>query len=121
MLSARRAGSSTRSSGHLHHAQRICPLGQQLRLARLGVLQMLVLDVAVAADVLGDAGDLGRQPDVARVERGEQAVDGAQVVLDQAALGPAFGGVAEYVEYAAAQPAQDRKSTRLNSSHVKIS
>ena len=72
-------------SGHLHHTQRVVPLRQQLGFARLGRVQVVFLDVPVAADVLGDRGDLRGQVDVAAVQRAQQAVDGGEVLLDQAA------------------------------------
>ena len=54
----RGSGSASRS------ARRIAPLREQLRLARLGVGEVAILHVAVAADELGDRGDLGGEIDV---------------------------------------------------------
>src|SRR3546814_734619 len=67
------------------------------------------LDVAVAADLLGDAGDLGGDVDIAAVEGVEQAADRLLVIGDQLALHLPFFGVAEYIERAAAQAAQLRE------------
>src|SRR5690606_6335510 len=73
-------------SGGLHDPQRVVPLAQQLGLACPGRVQVRFLDVAVAADVLGDAGDLRGEVDVARVQLLQQPAHGAFVVLDQLAL-----------------------------------
>src|SRR3546814_8348881 len=41
----------------LHDPQRVPPFGQQLDFARPGLVQVRFLDVAVAADVFGNAGE----------------------------------------------------------------
>src|SRR5690606_6505424 len=97
------------ASGRLHHPQRVVPFLQQFGLARLGLVQVRVLDVAVAADVLGDAGDVGGEVDVARVQPLQQHRHGLLVFADQGALAAAFGGVAEQVQRSAAQAAQFRQ------------
>src|SRR5690606_37882207 len=93
----------------LHDPQRIVPLPQQFGFAGLGLVQVRFLDVAVAADLLGDAGDLGREADVAAVEPVQQPADGALVVVDQLALHAPLGGAAEHVERATAQEPQLRQ------------
>src|SRR4249919_2183650 len=96
-------------SGDLYDPQRIAPFLQQLDFAFLGLVQVLFLDVAVAADVFRNRGDLGGEVDVAAVERTEQAVDRGEVIDDQLALHPALLGPAEDVERTATQEAQLRQ------------
>src|SRR5688500_13580212 len=93
-------------SGELHDPKRIARLLQQLRFARLGLVQVLFLDVAVAADVLRNRGDLRRETDVAAVELAEQAFDRREVIDDQLALHLPLLGAAEDVEGGTAQLAQ---------------
>src|SRR5690606_13716446 len=93
-------------SGGLHDPQRVVPLAQQLGLACPGRVQVRFLDVAVAADVLGDAGDLRGEVDVARVQLLQQPAHGAFVVLDQLALHAPLFGAPEHVQRPAAQEAQ---------------
>ncbi len=54
--------------GDLHHSQRIAPLHQQLGFTLLRRVQVFFLDVSVAADVFGDAGDLGGKANIAAVQ-----------------------------------------------------
>src|SRR6185503_15063121 len=60
------------------------------------------LDVAEAADLLRDRGDLHRERMVRGREPREQPLDGGLVRADQGALGAALGGVAEDIERGAA-------------------
>src|SRR5690606_38003778 len=61
------------------------------------------LDVPVAADLLGQAGepDRGRQP--ADVQAGQQPAQVLLVLVDQAALGAPFLGATERIEHCTAQ------------------
>src|SRR5690348_6364172 len=70
---------------------------------------MRVLDMTVAANVLGHAGDIDRERKVAAFELAEQLVDRGEVFADQRALYPALGSFAEDIERAAAQAAQFRQ------------
>jgi len=96
---------SVASSGRLHDMQRlrVAPRCQQRRFTRLGFVQVRFLDVAVAADVLGDAGDVHRQCQPARIQAVDQFLQGLLVVTDQLTLAATFLGVTEHVEAAAAQ------------------
>lgn len=76
------------TSCRLHHMQRlwIAPLRQQRSFARLGFLQMRMLDVAIAANVLRNAGDLRSQADVIGIQPFQQHVHGCKVIGNQLAL-----------------------------------
>src|SRR3546814_12294160 len=75
LLPQGRAGGGGGVSRSLHDPQRVVPLRQQFGFARLRLVQVRFLDVAVAADVLRDGGDFGGEVDVAAVECVEQAAD----------------------------------------------
>src|SRR6266542_3826865 len=75
----------------------------QLGLLRLRRLEMALLDVAVAADLFGNAGELYRERVVVRREPRQQLVDQRLVVGDELALALAFRGFAEDVERGPAQ------------------
>src|SRR3546814_20620335 len=63
-----RSGGGWGVSRSLHDPQRVVPLRQQFGFARLRLVQVRFLDVAVAADVLRDGGDFGGEVAVAAVE-----------------------------------------------------
>src|SRR5690349_1595049 len=63
---------------HLHDPKRIAPLLEQLRLAFLRLVQVRFLDVAVAADVLRNAGDFSRKVHVRTIQLAQQAFDRAE-------------------------------------------
>ena len=64
---------------------------QQLGLACLGGAQVTRLDVTVAPDLLGDAGDLDRELVIVEAEAREQLLDRPLVVADQLPLGAPLG------------------------------
>jgi hypothetical protein len=57
---------------------------------------MALLDMAEAADVFGQRGDLHRKGVIGRGERGGEFVDRLTVLRDELALAPALGAAAEY-------------------------
>src|SRR5262245_17471534 len=67
---------------------------------------MPLLHVAVASDLLGNAGNLDGLLQVARIETLQQLLDALPILHDQRALGLAFLGAAEYVEGRAPQALQ---------------
>ena len=85
--------------------------GQQLGLALPGAGEVALLDVAVAADLLRNPGDLDREPVIVEGEAGQQLLDHLLVGADQPPLGAALGAVAERIEGRAAQPLEPRELT----------
>src|SRR5690606_16967670 len=81
----------------------VAPAGQQLGLAGLGLGQVRLLDVAVAADVFRHRGDLGGQVGIAGLQARQQLLHHLRVVGDQLPLHAPLGGAAEEVEGGAAQ------------------
>src|SRR5205823_8535297 len=78
----------------------------QIGLLRLRRLEMPILDVAVAADLFGNAGELDRECMVVRREPRQQLVDQRLVVGDELTLQLPFRGLAEDVERGPAQTLQ---------------
>ena len=70
---------------------------------------MGLLDVAIAADLLGELRELTASAMAVVVELAQDLLDQALVVGDQLALDPALGRVAEGVEARAAQALQPRQ------------
>ena len=92
--------------------QRCPPRLHQLRPLRARGREMALLHVAVAADLLGDARDLGGLREALGAQRLQQLVDARPVLVDQRALGPALLGAAEDVERGAAQPLESARARR---------
>src|SRR5512132_1057806 len=82
---------------------------EQLLLARARLLQVGLLDVLEAANLLGKARDLDGDRVIVMVERGEQLPYALLVVPDQPAFQPAMPLVAENVEWRPAQPLEPRQ------------
>jgi len=78
---------------------------------------MGLLHVAIAADLLGDAGDLDREPVVVVVQRAKQIADSAFVIGDQLPFQFPLRCVAEDVERGAAQAFEFRSSRNAVSIH----
>ena len=84
----------------------------QPRLFGRGLPDVLFLDVAVAADGFGDAGDFGQQRDLLALQRSHALIDHREIILDQLAFGLALRGAAERIEGRAAQEFQFRQHSR---------
>ena len=85
--------------------------GEEFRFLRLGRVEVARLDVAVAADVLRDAGELDGERVVVRREAGQDLVEQRLVLGDERALALALRGAAEDVEQRAAVAAASCAST----------
>ena len=75
-------------------------LREQLGLAGLGRLEVRFLDVAVAADVLGNRGERHGDAVVVRRQGRDDLLDQCEIIDDELALHAALGRVAEDVERA---------------------
>src|SRR5579883_423357 len=79
--------------------------GKEACLARLGRLDIPLLDMAEAAHLLGQLRDLDGKREILRAKRGGEFADYRLVFADETALHAALLGAAENVEGGAAQPA----------------
>src|SRR5262249_31595920 len=84
-------------------------LVKQRRLVGLGGLEMAQLDVAEAADLLGDGGEADRNVVVVGIELAEHLLEQRLVVARERALGRALDRIAEGVERRAAQELEFRQ------------
>jgi len=73
---------------------------------------MRFLDVAEAADVFGNAGDLHRQRQAVVIQAIQQHLHSGLVISDQLALHAPLFGAAEHVEAAATQELQLRQQAK---------
>src|SRR6185437_2105350 len=71
-----------------------------------GLPDVLLLDVAVAADRLGNARDFREQGNLLRLQPTRALVDHREIILDQRPLGPALDGAPERIERGASQEFQ---------------
>src|SRR5262249_14188497 len=84
-------------------------LVEQRRLVGLGGLEMAQLDVAEAADLLGDGGEADRNVVVVGIELAEHLLEQRLVVAHERAFRAALDRIAERVQRGAAQELEFRQ------------